>query len=300
MEFYWVNVGATINEVIEGNFLWAPENSRTKSGKIKQLDHWDNVAKVKSGDVIFCCHDKKITHIALAEADAHAHDRPNGRAFSTWGNVGNRVEVSLTELKVPIARDDISNDFILMYDSRCVPRIFTESGTLKQIYMASLPRDAGVYLLETGDALAQFQDALLVQGSNGARLSATTRDAIVKARVGQGRFRSDLLRNWGSRCALTGLSNVDLLVASHIHPWSLSNNDERIDPNNGLLLAAHVDRLFDKGLISFDDEGKLLVSTSIGKADQDILALNRFPGLRRISDGHREFLRRHRRRYRFE
>jgi putative restriction endonuclease len=63
MEFYWVNVGATIKEVLDGDFLWAPEASTTESGKVRHLDHWDNVAQVKAGDLIFCCHGQHMREI---------------------------------------------------------------------------------------------------------------------------------------------------------------------------------------------------------------------------------------------
>jgi HNH endonuclease len=82
----------------------------------------------------------------------------------------------------------------------------------------------------------------------------TTRAALVQARVGQGKFRSDLTRLWelGERCFLTALDVPELLVASHIKPWRDSNDRERLDPHNGLLLAAHADKLFDRYLMSFE------------------------------------------------
>ena len=92
----------------------------------------------------------------------------------------------------------------------------------------------------------------------GARtdIPSTTREALVQARVGQGKFRSDVTDLWGKGevCALTGLDVPELLVASHINPWRDSNDDERLDPCNGLLLATHVDKLFDRYLLSFRGE----------------------------------------------
>ncbi|WP_353191063.1 HNH endonuclease [Pandoraea pnomenusa] len=300
MRFYWVNVGLTIKEVRVGNFLWAPESTQTKSGKVKHLDHWDNVAAIRKGDLVFCCHDKSISYIAIATADAYQAPRPAERSFSTWGNVGSRVDVSLHELQAPLARDDIAEDFISRFDARCVPRVFTSGATLKQIYMASLPADAGVYLLEMAEAIGLFEASLFSQSNEGKKVGKTVRDAIVKARIGQGAFRAELLRRWNRRCSLTGLSNTDLLVASHIHAWSLCSNDERIDPENGLLLAAHIDRLFDRGLISFDDGGALLISQLLTDADRALLALDRCTKLRQISPGNRKFLARHRAYYGFE
>lgn len=300
MEFYWVNVGKTIKEVLSEKFLWAPEASRTKSGEIKHLDHWDNVASIKSGDVIFCCHSQEITHVAMATQDAYRADRPATRSFSEWGTIGNRVDVALTVIRNPIHRDEIASEFTSLYDPRCMPSIFTSGATLKQIYMARLPKDAGVYLLEFAHLIERFEDNLVSQEANNRQLSETTRDAIVKARVGQGKFRSELLRRWNHQCSLTGLANPDLLIASHIHPWSLSNNDERIDPNNGLLLAPHVDRLFDRGLISFADDGTLLVNSSLTQTDREILALDRYTVLCGFTEDNCRYMARHRHRHGFE
>lgn len=299
MNFYWVNVGKTIKEVLNGNFLWAPEASRTKSGQTKRLDHWDNVANVQAGDLIFCCHDQTITHVAEATRNAYQATRPATRSFSEWADLGNRVDVDLTSLPTPIRRDDIADDFIALYDSHCHPRIFTKDATLKQIYMARLPKDAGVYLLETAHLVEGFELALVDNESHGT-LSTTTRETIVKARVGQGKFRTDLLQKWGNQCSLTGLSNAGLLIASHIHAWSLSNNDERIDPENGLLLAPHIDRLFDRGLISFDDGGRLLIGSSLPSVDQLALGLDRYKALRGMTPGNRRYMALHRRRFGFE
>jgi hypothetical protein len=81
----------------------------------------------------------------------------------------------------------------------------------------------------------------------------TMREVLAMARIGQGRFRADLVAAWrkGETCALTGLSIPEMLIASHIRPWRDSTNDERLDPMNGLLLVAHADKLFDRFLMSF-------------------------------------------------
>ncbi|WP_175911298.1 HNH endonuclease signature motif containing protein [Burkholderia sp. BCC1640] len=299
MKFYWVNVGLTINEVLSGNFLWAPQHTITQSGKEQRLEHWDNVAAVKAGDLIFCCHSQRISHIARAVKDSYLAPRPPSRSFSEWNASGHRVDVELTELKTPVFRDEVSGEFISRFDHRTSPPLFTSAGTLKQIYMARLPQDAGTYLLESSQMIERFEEALVTDGGNGKKVSKTTRDAIVKARVGQGKFRTDLLKRWNNQCSLTGLANTDLLVASHIHAWSLSTNDERIDPDNGLLLAPHIDRLFDKGLISFDQGGGLLIGPNLSERDQQLLGLDRYTSLRSLTRGNRIFLARHRTRYKF-
>lgn len=83
----------------------------------------------------------------------------------------------------------------------------------------------------------------------------TERDVLAKARIGQGKFRADIVASWrkGEVCALTGLAVPEMLIASHIKPWRDSSNAERLDPMNGMLLAAHVDKLFDRFLMSFEE-----------------------------------------------
>lgn len=102
-----------------------------------------------------------------------------------------------------------------------------------------------------------------LSGGDYGNAPATTRLSHTLARVGQGGFRDALMTKWDSRCAVTGLTCPELLRASHVKPWSRSSQRERLDPNNGLLLAAHLDALFDRGLITFDDTGNMLLSSRI-------------------------------------
>jgi hypothetical protein len=90
-------------------------------------------------------------------------------------------------------------------------------------------------------------------------ISSTEKQSLTKSRVGQGLYRSRL-QAIESRCRVTGVSDAQLLTASHIKPWSVSSDAEKLDGNNGLFLSPHIDRLFDRGLISFSDNGGLLVS----------------------------------------
>jgi hypothetical protein len=86
---------------------------------------------------------------------------------------------------------------------------------------------------------------------------STETEQLVKARRGQGLFRSEVVRIEG-KCRVTGVSDLSLLVASHIKPWRVSNNEEKLDGHNGLLVSPHVDKLFDQGKITFADDGRIL------------------------------------------
>lgn len=85
---------------------------------------------------------------------------------------------------------------------------------------------------------------------------------LVSARRGQGIFRANVRLN-ETECRITGVSDPRFLIASHIKPWRLSNDQEKLDGCNGLLLSPHVDRLFDKGFISFADDGSVLLSEQL-------------------------------------
>ncbi len=113
-------------------------------------------------------------------------------------------------------------------------------------------------------------DAMVAQVNANQELTVTERQAIVSARVGQGKFRNQLLDKYG-KCVITGVDNKKLLIASHIKPWSQSDNVERISVDNGLLLTPTYDKLFDYGLITFSDSGKLLVSSFVGKENEQRL-----------------------------
>lgn len=104
-------------------------------------------------------------------------------------------------------------------------------------------------------------------------IAATTRKALMEARLGQGRFRTDLERRWNRECSVTGCSVRAVLRASHIKPWRASSDAERLDPANGLLLSANLDLLFDNGLISFSDDGGMLLSPSLSLGDRKLLGL---------------------------
>ncbi|MFA0114590.1 HNH endonuclease [Vibrio sp. 10N.261.46.E11] len=121
-------------------------------------------------------------------------------------------------------------------------------------------------------------------------LSETEKTILVNTRLGQGHFRSKLIQMWGG-CAITGYRNTQLLLASHIKPWRDSSNEERLDRFNGLLLLANLDKAFDLGFISFDDHGKVLISSYL--ESPDMIGLKEDMAFRIMPD-HRPYLRYHR------
>jgi putative restriction endonuclease len=123
-------------------------------------------------------------------------------------------------------------------------------------------------------------------------LAITEQEQIVASRLGQGNFRRNLVRLWGS-CSLTGLQNITLLRASHIKPWKVSTNSERLTPYNGLLLIPNYDLLLDKGLITFRDNGSIVISNRLDSFGRKIFRVDESLRLRRTFTESREFLEYH-------
>ncbi len=127
-------------------------------------------------------------------------------------------------------------------------------------------------------------------------LEETTRRVFADARVGQGGFRRDVLDLWGRKCAVSGISTLQAIRASHVKPWRVCTDSERLDPQNGLPLVANLDALFDTGMISFSDSGALLVSDQLGGQDAKLLIPKEQQHLRSLplTDGLRKYLSYHR------
>jgi|GEM_PF-2304446 len=165
------------------------------------------------------------------------------------------------------------------------------------------------FQFSTADSLRRFSDRLqtvlaepspVVPGATvGDDIGAadTETSAIVKARIGQGRFRADLLHYWQGRCAITGIGNPELLRASHIKPWSISTNAERLDPFNGLLLAVHLDALFDRTLITFQDSGEMHVSGRMTSLERAVFGLAEPSRKLLLTTSHLGYMRHHRNRF---
>ncbi|OHW61264.1 hypothetical protein EUAN_23880 [Andreesenia angusta] len=115
----------------------------------------------------------------------------------------------------------------------------------------------------------------------------------VKVRITQGKFRDKLIERDKS-CLICGLNIKELLVASHIKPWSESNNHEKQDSDNGLLLCIGHDALFDKGYISFEDDGKILISNKINAKDYPKLNVNESIKLRVDDKNQNKYMQYHR------
>lgn len=125
--------------------------------------------------------------------------------------------------------------------------------------------------------------------------SATEVVAEVRRRVGQSLFREALLDYWEGRCSVTGLAVPELLRASHAKPWAVATDTERLDVHNGLLLAVHLDALFDQGLLTFADNGQGQLSSQLQPDALALLGLSTTSlSVSRVSAAHQPYLAHHR------
>ncbi|TKH33770.1 HNH endonuclease [Bacillus cereus] len=123
-------------------------------------------------------------------------------------------------------------------------------------------------------------------------LDETEKESVVKARIGQSIFKKTLLAV-EKKCKLCGVPDEQFLIASHIKPWSQSDNQERLDVNNGFLLCPNHDALFDKGYISFNDGGRILISNSLDETTKVFLNINATMKVA-LNEGQQKYMKWHR------
>lgn len=123
----------------------------------------------------------------------------------------------------------------------------------------------------------------------------TEAERLVAQRIGQDIFRDALIDYWSGACAVTGIKLKPVLRASHMKPWSQCDCDaERLNVFNGILLVANLDALFDRGLISFDDSGKILIASDVSAECREQLHIDPSMHLRWVASEHLDYLRWHR------
>ncbi len=124
-------------------------------------------------------------------------------------------------------------------------------------------------------------------------IGETTKSQLIKSRRGQGVFKLNVKLN-EDKCRVTNIYDPIHLIASHIKPWKDSSDEEKLHGCNGLLLAPHIDHLFDKGLISFGDNGEILVSSALDKKILDAWGVNSDKNVGIFNSEQRDFLDYHR------
>ena len=129
--------------------------------------------------------------------------------------------------------------------------------------------------------------------NNFTKPNKTERRGFINSRVGQGYYRQQILEKWNGTCPVTQCNIKSILISSHILPWSQSNDEQRLDVDNGILLSPNIDSLFDKHLISFSNEGFLITSSTISEQDLQRLGLNKEVKIP-VNEGMKKYLELHR------
>lgn len=259
MAFWIVYQGDSWSRARNGGHLWAPKlNSVGRANA-----YWDNMTRVQPGELIFSGVNNAIRAVSQAQAPAYTAPRPDPDRDGRWDSEGWRLDVAYSDLSPPIPYNDwapiFSDSLSVKYGA------FNASGRPNQGYLFELPIEVGQYIVQL--AYARGMDIVATAEEAAAERSdqPTERTILARARIGQGKFRTDLLKLYAGRCAASGLDRSELLRASHIKPWAACSNSERLDPANGLLLSAGYDAAFDAGLISFDDDGKIILAADFNE-----------------------------------
>lgn len=300
MAFFWVNLGKSYKEVVAHNFLWAPAYVVGNNGKKKTSAGWEPVKEVNAGDVIFCNRDENIIYVAVASRAAYPAKRPPTRVFDKWNDEGFQIDVDLTILTPAVSVEGFKAALMAIHNDECSPVLFTKTGGIAQQDMVRLPLGAGALILSClGDAEVNVCEQVTFR-KKGRLKQGGTRETVAQARVGQGQFREDVLSLWQHKCPVTGLRKSELLTASHIVRWSLSNEIEKIDPNNGFPFSPAIDKLFDLGYVSFNDHGELLIRTSaLDMQDLRCLGIDPDAKIKVLNSEQKAYLARHRQFYHF-
>lgn len=277
--YWWVNQNQTWRAEIEGHYIWSPKKNKNNG----RNQFYDNLRLVEAGDLIFSYFKQHIQKVGVAQRAAVSAPKPPefGVAGKNWSEDGWLVPVQWHDLENPYRPIEIFSQLKPVLPSTYSPLNRETGAGLQNVYLASVPHQmAEVLLSPLGDvgkhaidgfsadvgndeAIRKIDDAIQAQIENNTALNKTERKALVSARIGQGRFRSNTIAVEG-KCRLTGVSDLRLLRASHIKPWrSCASGEERLDGNNGLLLSPAADHLFDQGYISFENSGELLISSKV-------------------------------------
>lgn len=261
---FWVNQGGTYQDELAAGLLWAPE--RTEKGF--KLVHWEALVDVRPGDVIFNYANSHLRGFASASSIAVLMSRPyeSGSAYST-SQGGRAVFCTYHELERPIPLVHVTDNPELRRELQSGRNaVLDVNGKVAQKYLCEVSQEAASLLGE----LVGFNWQI---SPSEEAIGATTALRLADARLGQGKFREDLIDHFGGACAVTGLAISCLLRASHIKAWTVSSNRERLDPENGVLLAAGVDAAFDRGYIGFCEEGRLLTKSTLNEAHRIALGI---------------------------
>ena len=284
---WWVNHKQTVRQEIEGGYLWSPK--RMRNGRRSQ--YYDFMREARPGDVVVSFANAQIGYHGVVSGFPISAPQPQefGAVGENWSDNGWLVPVTWA----PIANKFRPKDHIDQLRS-LLPKTYAPiqaNGNGNQAaYLTRIDQpllDAlmqiGAFRPEPTNAdtgigvdeviIDDMEDRIQRDIERSGDLTETEITAVVKARKGQGLFRRNV-EALEPRCRVTGLADRRLLIASHIKPWrACENAHERLDGANGLLLAPHVDKLFDIGLITFEASGAVHVCDTVNREARVCLGL---------------------------
>ncbi len=276
--YWWVNQKKTWRHEIAGGYMWSPKRNKNNSSN----RFYDNMHLVDAGDLVFSYFNQQIHYVGIVRRPAISWNKPSefGLVGDYWNHEGWYVAVDWHKVPAPFRPKDLIDQLRPTLPAKYSP-LSPETGNGKELYLAKVPDEmAAILSTEMGAWMNQLEIHRKAVGDDngvGSRLDdivekhiisdttveETEREAVIKARRGQGRYKQNLIEI-ENRCRVTGVSDPRLLIASHIKPWrSCSTNEERLDGHNGFLLTPHIDRLFDRGYITFDENGRVKASERI-------------------------------------
>jgi hypothetical protein len=245
--------------------------------------------EVRQGDVVLSFVRQKIVALGVALTSAYDSQRPEEFAKENdWNEDGYRIDVQYEKIESPLSIPEIAQSLLTLFPGKYSP--LTTAGKGSQGYLFSIPPTAARFITER----IENADRAVEHGIQKLNQSETVRTALVKCRIGQGLFRDNVLNYWGRSCAVADVRLVEVLRASHIKPWRDSNNEERLDCFNGLLLSPTYDALFDQGLVGFNENGESIHSPLLTNTQAAALGIKLPVRLKRIEVRHLSYLKYHR------
>jgi hypothetical protein len=273
VNYWWVNQNQTYKEEIGGGYLWSPQ---TKKNGRKNASY-DFMKEVKPGDIIFSFCNTKIQAIGICIHPAIESEKPTEfeNIESNWSKNGWKIDVKYGELSEGFRPKDYINILRPFIPEKYSPLNIHGDGQ-QSIYLTKLPNNLANTLIEImgnpyHDTIERLTRTFQIINDDekaekdlntDISIPDTVKEQLQKARIGQGKFRSEL-EKIETNCRVTGIDISEHLVASHIKPWAKSTNQQRLDGNNGLLFSPHIHHLFDKGYLGFNQSGDLLISPKL-------------------------------------
>ena len=282
-EFWWVNHNQTARQEIEGQYLWSPKTERSGA----RSEFYNNMRRASPGDLVLSYAGQAIRYVGRVTEFAFAAFKPIefGTAGAYWNNEGWLLPVFWTSLTPPVRPRDLLEVLGPLLPKKYSPFNPRSGAGNQKAYLARITESVFNAIVTN----AEYDDNMLVHGGSNSltyhavseslddvveeristdpSIESTTRESLIQARRGQGRFRANV-QAVDRSCRMTGISNPSLLIASHIKPWRVcESSEERLDGMNGLMLTPDADLLFDRGFISFEDRGDVLVSPRVDRED---------------------------------